>query len=170
MRKTLGILLSILIVSFISLCPTTACAANDDEVFTSSTTGISFLAPRSAHIGQDDLELFCLETADEQFTFTSVPFNLETTSSAIITQSITSLAQSAQLDLTKAERFETQTQTMDISVYVQDYKNKGGAMVGTATVRGSSLSFYIVLVVGPKYGNYGGIMLQTLEFGPLTLR
>lgn len=163
MKRSIHQFLSALLLILFLLVPDSAWAAAKDMIITSAVTGLSLLAPAKSQTVQDDLDMLFVKTLDGFYSFTGIPFNAAGVSEEEISNSIASLAQSAQMDLKNAEKFDTKTQTMDISIFVKDYENGGGSMVGTATVRDTNLSFYIVLIAGRQYGDYGGILLQSLE-------
>lgn len=131
-----------------------------------SRTGLTLMVPDGAKQIQDNIDLICVETPDELYTFTAVPFNMATTSELDLKANLAQLAKSAQIDYEKAELLESCTETMDISLHIANYNGGGGTFVGYATVRNTTLSFYLCLVASKKYGEYGGIAIQTLEFLP----
>lgn len=134
--------------------------------FTSRTSGISMVVPAGTHKVQDNLEMLYLQTADHLFSFTAVPFDLRKTTSDERTVNLMKMARSAQMDYAGSTPLQLQTQTMDIELHASTYLSGGGTFVGIAVVRESSLAYYLCLVAGQQYEDFGGASIQTLEFDP----
>lgn len=157
----------ILFSALLTLMTLTTVFAKDKELlYTSTTTGITFHVPANVKELQDDIEAVILQTPDEGYTITAEAFDLEAASEADITKHLTMMAEAAEIDGDKAEEISNETELITLMGLAADYDNGGAAAVGVAIVNGTSLGYYITVVVAPKYVDYAVSSLLTIGFDP----
>lgn len=145
---------------------TTVFAQGKELLFTSTATGITFHVPANVKEVQDDIEAVILQTPDQGYIITAEAFDVESTSEAEITNHLITMAEAAGMDDDKAEEISNETDMITLMGMAADYDNGGAAVVGVAIVNGTSLGYYITVVVGPRYVDYGVSSILTIGFNP----
>lgn len=157
----------ILFSALLALVTLTSVFAQDKELlFTSTATGITFHVPANVKELQDDIEAVILQTPDELYTITAEAFDVEAASQDEITEHLATMAEAAGMDVKNAENISNETELITLIGLAADYDNGGAAVVAVAIVNGTSLGYYVTVVVGAKYVDYAVSSILTIGFDP----
>lgn len=157
----------ILFTALLALVTLTAAFAQDNELlFTSTATGITFHVPANTQELQDDIEAVVLQTPDEEYVITAEAFDISATAQDDITAHLIEMAEAAKIDLEAADEVEHEGDLVALNGLAADYDNGGAAAVGVATVKGTKLGFFITVVASQKYVDYAVSSLLTISFNP----
>lgn len=153
------------IVALVAAICSVHSSAQELKVLTSNVSGFSCSVPQQTNATQDNEEAVIYMTPDQEFLVTAIPIDGEQATEEVIATILNTMADAADMDLTKAETIDLDSKTISGMVMVQKKEESNSiSAVGLIGTTEGDQGFFITIVMGANYIGCFDTVLHSIHY------